>query len=82
MLRPANVLRSKEKIAIELQTSLGSTLEGHVYVEGSERVLDLLNRHERFLPLEMDDGKVVLLNKNAISQIVPSDEEWMTTPVE
>ena len=77
MYRTSDVIRPKTKIAVELRKTDGSVLEGHVYVAGSERILDVLNSAVPFLPIEVRSGKVLLINKNSINVVEPFDEEWM-----
>jgi hypothetical protein len=77
MHRSSDVIRPKSKVAVELVKDDGETLEGFVYVGGQERILDLLNNHERFIPLELSEGRMILINKNAIVLITPFDEDRM-----
>ena len=62
MYRTSDVIQPKTKVAVELRRSDGSVLEGHVYVAGSERILDILNANPPFLPIEVASGKVLLVN--------------------
>ena len=43
----------------------------------TERVLDLLNSKDPFLPFEADDGRYVMINKAAIAFVWPDDLHWM-----
>jgi len=52
-------------------------MDGFVFVGGQERVLDLLNNTERFLPFEHEDGRFVMINKQAIAYAWPDDGKWM-----
>lgn len=63
----------KESRRVRLQMVDGRELEGHVFlrpaIEGgppAQEVLDLLNEPERFLPLGLADGTVILVAKSAI----------------
>ncbi len=78
MHRSSEVMRPKTKVAVELQRADGSVIEGHVYLAGSERVLDLLNNSDQFVPLEVTRGKFVLINKSTVFQVEPFDDSWMT----
>ena len=77
MYRTSEVINPKTKVAVELRRSDGSVLEGYVYVAGAERILDVLNAKDPFLPIEMASGKVLLVNKISILGVEPFDEEWM-----
>ncbi len=77
MHRSSDVIKHKVKIAIELQKTDGTAMEGHVFLGGTERVLDLMNHKDLFLPVSMNGSKVLLINKYSISQIRPYDGEWM-----
>lgn len=78
MHRSKEVIRPKTKIRVELQKEDGSQMIGHVFVGGQERVLDLLNGTERFIPFEHEDGRYVMINKEAIAYVWPEDSHWMT----
>ena len=81
MHRSSDVIRPKSKVAVELQKDDGQIIEGFVYVGGQERILDLLNNHERFIPVELSEGRMVLINKNAIVFVAPFDEERMSKSI-
>lgn len=77
MHRASNVIRPKTKIRVELQKDDGSTMDGFVFVGGQERVLDLLNNSDPFLPFQHEDGRYVMINKQAIAYAWPDDVQWM-----
>lgn len=77
MYRSSDVVRPKTKIRVEVHRDDGTVMEGHVFVAGHERVLDLLNNKEPFLPFETEDGRYVMINKAMISLIWPQDKQWM-----
>lgn len=79
MYRSSEVIRPKTKIRVELQRGDDTIMEGFVFVAGQERVLDLLNGKEPFLPFEMENGRYVLINKRAIAYVWPHDDQWMQT---
>jgi hypothetical protein len=78
MHRSKDVIRPKTKIRVELQKDDGSLMIGHVFVGGQERILDLLNSKERFIPFEHEDGRYVMINKEAIAYVWPDDNHWMS----
>ncbi len=77
MHRPSDVIRTKTKIRVELQTTDGAVLDGFVFLGGQERVLDLLNNKGTFLPFQLSDGRFVMINRQAVSNVWPDDAEWM-----
>ena len=77
MHRGSDVIRQKTKIRVQLQKDDGSAMEGFVFVGGQERVLDLLNNKEPFLPFQHEDGRFVMINKQAIAYAWPDDSQWM-----
>lgn len=77
MHRSSDVIRPKSKVEILLRREDGTTLQGHVYVGGQERILDLVNDRKPFLPFETRDGKMLLINKRSIAVIEPFDQERM-----
>jgi hypothetical protein len=79
MYRSSDVIRPKTKIRVELQKGDDTIVEGFVFVAGQERVLDLLNSREPFLPFETEDGRYVMINKRVIAFVWPHDEQWMQT---
>lgn len=52
-------------------------MDGYVFVGGQERVLDLLNSKDPFMPFEHEDGRLVMINKQAIAYAWPDDKQWM-----
>ena len=52
-------------------------MDGYVFVGGQERVLDLLNNSDPFMPFEHEDGRFVMINKQAIAYAWPEDGQWM-----
>ena len=77
MHRSSNVIRPKTKIRVQLQKDDGTTMDGFVFVGGQERVLDLLNNADPFMPFQHDDGRYVMINKQAIAYAWPEDDQWM-----
>lgn len=57
----------------ELSLADGSQLAGHVFVEATSRIQDLLNRPERFFPFVDDSGAILLVNKDQVVKVRPQD---------
>ena len=77
MYRPTEVMRAKTKVPVDLLKMDGTQLEGYVFAGSQERVLDLMNGHDPFLPIELKDGQFSIMNKSVIQSITPSDRERM-----
>ncbi len=82
MYRPAELMKEKTKVPVDLLKMDGTHLEGYVFAGSQERVLDLMNGHDPFLPVELSDGQFSIMNKSVIQSITPSDRERMEGSVE
>lgn len=69
--RPPKIPKIQERVEILMQD--GTVLAGHVFIEATMRVQDLLNDTPRFFPLMDEDGKVHLINKDAVACVRPHD---------
>ena len=76
MHRPRDVIREKEKVKVRFTIGGDMNLIAYVYAGGQERVLDILNGPEKFLPVEVH-GELRLINKDTILYIIPEDEDRM-----
>ncbi len=63
----------KRKVSCAVVTQDGTSLEGSLFLTGDQRVKDLLNGENAFIPLETFDGEIHLLNRATISRVVPHD---------
>ena len=61
----------KNKVQVSLVTTDGEVFEGAFFVAGEQRVKDLLNGPDCFLPFMVDGGEVYLINRAAIARVVP-----------
>lgn len=77
MHRSSNIIREKIKVPVELKKDDGTKFEGFVFVGGQERVMDLFNNKEPFLPFEHKDGRFGLINKRTIADVWPDDASRM-----
>ncbi len=82
MYRPSHLMKTKSKVPVDLLKMDGTHLEGYVFAGSEERVLDLMNGHDPFLPVELTDGQFSIMNKIVIQSITPSDREHMDTNAE
>ena len=82
MYRPTHMMKAKSKVPVDLLKMDGTQLEGYVFAGSQERVLDLMNGHDPFLPVELTDGQFSIMNKSVIQSITPSDRDRMEDNVE
>jgi hypothetical protein len=76
MHRPKEVFRSKEQVSIRVVTTT-EIFDGVVFPGGQERILDLLNGPDQFIPVEIV-GRMRMVNKNMIMWVFPEDTQRMT----
>src|SRR5690348_9884529 len=75
----------KQQLSVTLVMLGGEAINGHIFVQPSafhygvpEEPLHLFNSPEPFLPLEQDDGDVLLVAKDRVLEVVgvaPSEED-------
>ena len=63
----------KIKVRADVALVDGTVLRGHVFLEATTRVQDMLNAPTPFFPFVDETGVVRLVNKNAIAQVRPYD---------
>ncbi len=69
---PPRIPKVREYVEITMQD--GTVLKGHVFIEATMRIQDLLNDIHHFFPF-MDDGeKVHLISKAAVARVRPYDD--------
>ena len=56
-------------------TKDGEVFEGQFFVPGLQRLSDVLKVENAFLPFEIFDGTIHLLNRSVIDRVVPREEE-------
>jgi len=69
--RPPRIPKIQERV--EITMSDGAVLTGHVFIEATMRIQDLLNDAPRFFPLMDDNAEVHLISKAAIARVRPYD---------
>ena len=69
MYRLNEVMRAKTRVPVDLLKIDGTQLQGYVFAGSQERVLDLMNSREPFLPIELSDGQFSIMNKRVIQSI-------------
>lgn len=63
----------KVQVKVDMHLLDGTPLSGHVFVEATMRVQDLLNAPEPFFPFIDDQGTMRIVNKGAVAHLVPHD---------
>ena len=62
----------KLTVDVQIEMSDGTSVQGQVFIQGTQRVLDLLNDPRPFFPFRHGKTKqVVLINKAFITSIKP-----------
>jgi DnaJ-domain-containing protein 1 len=61
----------KTKLAIELEIEGGQRMLGHLFVSSQQRLPDLLNDAQAFLPFETNEGLIKIIRKSIIRSITP-----------
>ena len=64
----------KNKVACTVLTSDGDSMEGSLFTTGDQRIKDLLNGENAFIPFESFDGAIHLLNRATIARVVPHEK--------
>lgn len=62
-------MRQKDPVPIHVSCTNGEDFRGSVYLEQSQRLSDLMNDHRAFLPVQQDDGAMLVIAKTAIMWI-------------
>jgi len=61
----------KIKLGIELEIDGGQRLLGSLFVSNQQRLPDLLNDAQAFLPFETQDGIIKIIRKSTIRSVTP-----------
>jgi len=65
----------KRRVRVDVSTHAeGIPMSAYVFLAPGQRLLDLMNDLRPFLPLGMEDGGVVIVNKSTIHNIMKADE--------
>lgn len=62
-------MRQKDPVPIRVSCINGDDFRGNVYLEPAQRLSDLMNDHRAFLPVQQEDGAMVVIAKTAIMWI-------------
>jgi len=72
----------KNKATVSLVTMDGEIFEGSFFVTGDQRIKDLLNGNETFIPFETLGGAIYLINRASISRVIPRQEKPQAQPTQ
>ena len=63
----------KVRVRAEVSMTDGTNLDGHVFIEATSRIQDLLNAEEPFFAFVDNGGERHLINKMSVVQVRPHD---------
>ena len=61
----------KKKMAASVVMNDGDMFDGHFFISGDERLKDVLNGNDDFLPFETLGGSIYLLDRKRIARAAP-----------
>jgi len=70
--KPPKIPKIQERVEITMHD--GTVLNGHVFIEATMRIQDLLNDALNFFPLMDDRREVHLISKAAVARVRPHDD--------
>ena len=59
------------KLAVDLEIDGGQRMLGHLFISSHQRLPDLLNDAQAFLPFESNDGLIKIIRKSIIRSVTP-----------
>ena len=65
---------SKDRYPVRVTMQNGVEMEGYLFVQSHERLIDVMNDDRMFLPFETKEDDFMILNKSGILQIVTRSE--------
>ena len=75
MMRDSNDNKAKIKLETVLELQDGSSILGIFFVTPQARLTDLLSDSREFLPIEMTDGTLTVVRKDAIVRATPLQQK-------
>lgn len=72
--KTSGAFRHKNETEVRLQLTGAPPLNAIVYHVNGERLSDLLNDPRRFLPVKLEDGQVMIINKDQIVSLLLNDQ--------
>ncbi|MCB9946943.1 MAG: DnaJ domain-containing protein [Rhodospirillaceae bacterium] len=68
---PYRIQKERAQVAIKLTD--GTVVSGFLFLSRRERLVDMLNDQRRFVPVQREDGSLVMLNKLSIQRVEPTE---------
>ena len=65
---------AKDRYPVRVTMQNGVEMEGYIFVQSHERLIDVMNDDRTFLPFETKEDDFMILNKTGILQIVTRSE--------
>ena len=65
----------KNEVAVDIGLANGKMIECCFFAAQGQRLLDLMNDDRAYIPYSDTNGKVTIVQKSAIIQITPVDQE-------
>lgn len=69
-----HVRTPKRKVSCTLVTTDGEIYDGNLFCTGDQRIKDLLNGENEFLPFETLGSTIYLINRACIARVMPRSE--------
>ena len=66
---------SRIKIEVDLVLMDGTTLRGSLFAKQRDRLVDIMNDPRTYIPIELEDGTIKVVNKAVISTITPLQQD-------
>lgn len=73
--RPAKVTTRMDLAPVELLTRDGKVLCGNVFLSNRDRVSDVFNTQRLFVPLVMEGGELLIINKSTVVRVKPLERD-------
>lgn len=66
---------SRVKVEVDLALIDGTTLRGSLFVKQRQRPVDIMNDSRAYIPVELEDGTIKVVNKTVISTLTPLQQD-------
>ncbi len=73
--RPAKVTTRMDLVPVELLTRDGKILCANLILANRDRVSDVFNSQRMFVPLQMEGGELLIINKNTVVRVKPIERD-------
>lgn len=67
-------LKEKLKHQVDIHLRDGTEIQANIFLSRQQRLVDMLNDTRMFMPVENNDGAVIMLNKSSIAHVIPTDQ--------